>query len=233
MRNGKSLLHEGNKLLYRFQLIGYFHYMKKYFLAGLVTLLPLAVTVWFALFLVNFLTSPFMGLATELLEAIHIPENLIRTVSQLLILIGLFLFVLLLGLFAHWFAINLLIRAGDKILHKIPFVNKLYKTTKDMIQALFSGDKKTFQSVVMLRFPYEECFVLGLVARDSPEACCTATKEEMITVYIPTTPNPTTGFLVMRPKADLNYLKMHPEEAIKYIVSCGVVQPQPQVEEQT
>jgi uncharacterized membrane protein len=206
--------------------------MKKYFLTGLATLLPLAVTVWFIRFLVNFLTHPFMGIATKLLTPLHIPENLIRSVSQLLTLIVLFIFVVLLGIFARWFAINLLLKIGDKILHKIPFVNKVYKTTKDMIQGLFSGDKKTFQSVVMLRFPYDECFVLGLVARDSPATCCTATKQEMITVYIPTTPNPTTGFLVMRPKDDLIYLKMHPEEAIKYIVSCGVVQPQYIDEEQ-
>ncbi len=200
--------------------------MKKYFLTGLVTLLPLAITVWFIRFLVNFLTHPFMGIANELLIALHVPENLIRLISQLMILIGLFLFVVLLGLFARRFAINLLLKTGDKILHKIPLVNKVYKTTKDMINALFSGEKKTFQSVVMLRFPYEECFVLGLVARNSPETCCTMTKRELLTIYIPTTPNPTTGFLVMRPKEDLIYLEMLPEEAIKYIVSCGVVQPE-------
>lgn len=199
--------------------------MKKYFFAGLITLLPLAVSVWFALFLVHFLTKPFMGGASELMKALYIPEHLIVPLSQLLILIGLFLFVLALGLFAQKFAINLLLKLGDKVLHKIPLVNKVYKTSKDLIHAIFSGEKKSFQSVVMLRFPYEECFVLALVAREGPKQCCISTKQELVTVYIPTTPNPMTGFLVMRPKSDLIPLKMSTEEAIKYIISCGVVQP--------
>ncbi len=199
--------------------------MKKYFLAGLVTLLPLAISVWFARFLIDFLTSPFLGLATHSLRALYVPENLIRIVSQLLILLVLFIFVLGLGFFARRFAINLLLKAGDKILHKIPLINKIYKTSKDLIQALFSGEKKSFQHVVMLRFPYEACFVLGLVARDAPQNCSASTQEDLVTIYIPTTPNPTTGFLVMRPKSDLIYLDMHTEEAIKYIVSCGVVAP--------
>src|SRR5690606_28111796 len=95
-----------------------------------------------------------------------------------------------------------------------------------LIRALFSGEKKTFQHVVMLRFPYEECFVLGLIARDGPTQCSLSAKDELLTIYIPTTPNPTTGFLVMRPRSDLIYLDMNTEDAIKYIVSCGVVQPQ-------
>lgn len=200
--------------------------MKKYFFTGLVTLLPLAVTVWFALFLVNFLTSPFIGIASEQLRSLHVPSHLIRTVSQALILIGLFLLVVLLGMVARWFAFNFLLGLGDKILHRIPLINKLYKTSKELIQALFSGEKKSFQHVVLLHFPYESCFVLGLVAKESPQSCREHKDEESMTIYIPTTPNPTTGFLVMRRKADLIYLDMHPEEAIKYIVSCGVVLPE-------
>lgn len=201
-------------------------FMKKCFFTGLVTLLPLAITVWFALFLVNFLTSPFIGITEHLLKAIYIPEHLIRPVSQILILLGLFLFVVALGIFARRFAIKFLLKIGDNILHKIPLVNKVYKTSKELIHALFSGEKKSFEKVVMLRFPYEECFVLGLVAKESPKECSDSAKNNLLTIYIPTTPNPMTGFLVMRPKSDLIYLDMNTEDAIKYIVSCGVVQPQ-------
>jgi len=200
--------------------------MKKCFFAGLVTLLPLAITVWFTLFLINFLTRPFMGLAGHLLRIFQLPTSLIPIVSQVLILLFLFLFVLALGALARRFFIKLLLKFGDKILHKIPLVNKVYKTSKDLIHALFSSEKKSFQSVVMLRFPYENCFVLGLVAHSGPERCSVAAKDELLTIYIPTTPSPITGFLVMRRKSDLIYLNMHVEDAIKYIVSCGVVVPQ-------
>lgn len=203
--------------------------MKKCFFTGLVTLLPLAISIWFALFLIDFLTRPFLGLTSHLLSFIHIPENLIRIVSQIFILLFLFLFVLGLGLFARRFLISLMLKAGDKILHKIPLINKIYKTTKELINALFSGEKKTFQNVVLLRFPYESCFVLGLVANEGPEQCSASANEHLFTVFIPTTPNPTTGFLVMRRKSDLIYLDMNTEDAIKYIVSCGVVHPHKEV----
>lgn len=199
--------------------------MKKYFFTGLVTLLPLAIAIWFARFLIDFLTRPFIGLTSHLLRALDIPENLIHIVSQFLILIFLFLFVVSLGIFARRFAISLLLKFGDNILHKIPLINKIYKTSQDLINALFSGEEKSFQHVVMLRFPYEECFVLGLVARDGPSECSLSAKDELLTIYIPTTPNPMTGFLVMRCKSDLIYLDMTTEDAIKYIVSCGVVLP--------
>ena len=114
---------------------------------------------------------------------------------------------------------------GDSILNRIPIVNTVYKTTQDIIKTLFVSDKNTFKQVVMVPFPREDIFVLGLIARESPETCCNAIKNELISVLVPTTPNPTTGFLLMVKKSDLIHIDMKPEEAIKYIVSCGVIVP--------
>jgi uncharacterized membrane protein len=200
--------------------------MKKYFLTGLVTLLPLAVTVWAAKVILNFLTKPFIGLFTHLTHSWPIPESLARVISQLLILVGLFLFVLLLGLVARWFFFNSLLKLGDRILHKIPLVKTIYKTTKDIIVPLFGTDMKTFQQVVMVSFPQPDSYVLGLVARDAPQTCSDLMNKEMISVFLPTTPNPTTGYLILRPREELIFLDMQTEEALKYIISCGVVSPE-------
>ena len=207
--------------------------MKKYFLTGLATLLPLAVTVYVVIFVVHLLTRPFMGVVTHLLSQLPITsygiitsEQLIRTISEVLILAALFLFLLLLGLVGRWFFINALIRLGDKILHKIPLVNKVYKTAKEIIQTLFISGKDSFKQVVLLQFPHKGCYCIGLVSNVSPKTCSKERKTEMVSVFIPTTPNPMTGFLLMCPRSELIYLDMKSDEAIKYVVSCGVIHPQ-------
>jgi uncharacterized membrane protein len=200
--------------------------MKKYFLTGLVTLLPLAVTIWVVHFFVNFLTKPFIGIVTLLTYRLPIAsQELIRFISQIFILISLFLLIWFLGFVARKFFFNSLIRFGDKLITKIPLVNKVYNTSKEIVNSLFGAQEKSFHQVVMLPFPYQGSYCIGLIARKAPQTCSDAENSELISVFIPTTPNPTTGFLVMCQKSELIYLDMKPDEAIKYVVSCGVIQP--------
>lgn len=209
--------------------------MKKYFITGLVILLPLAVTIFIVIFIVNFLTKPFIGIVSELLKKSYVLDNgflflsheqIVTYGSQLLILICLFLFTLLLGVIARWFFFKALLGLGDKILHRIPLINKVYKTTQEIIKTIFSSDKGSFKQVVMVAFPRPGTYVMGLVAREAPEICSEAASGELISVLVPTTPNPTTGFLLMYKKEDLIFLDLKPEQAIKYIVSCGVITPE-------
>lgn len=212
--------------------------MKKHFITGLVILLPLVITIAVAIFLVNFLTKPFVGMVSAILLKVNIinkgfffltPEQLVTYGAKLIILILLFLFIVGLGMITQWFLINTLIRLGDRILHRIPIVNTVYKTTQDIIKTLLVSDKKSFKQVVMVPFPRPDVFVLGLISRDSPEMCSKAAKENLVSVLVPTTPNPTTGFLLMYKREDLIAIDMKPEEAIKYIVSCGVILPEQQM----
>jgi uncharacterized membrane protein len=205
--------------------------MKKCFVAGLVTLLPLAVTIWIVVFIVHFLTRPFMGIMTSLIKklppfGIFATERGIRTVSEILILIGLFLFTFLLGFVARRFFFHSLIKFGDKLLYRIPLVNKVYKTAKEIIQALFASKGQSFKQVVLAPFPYQGAYCVGLISHDAPRTCNTSVEKEMISVFLPTTPNPTTGFLIMCPKDELIFLEMKSDEAIKYVVSCAVIQPE-------
>ncbi len=209
--------------------------MKKYFITGLVILLPLVITIAIVGFIIKVLTNPFMGMISSVLSHLHIidkgflflkPEQLIRVTSQLLILVLLFLVTVGLGIIARWFFINSLMKLGDKILRRIPLVNTVYKTTQDIIQTLFVSDKKSLKQVVMIPFPQPGIYAMGLISRDAPKVCCEKTNADLISVLIPTTPNPTTGFLLMYPKEQLIYLDIKPEEAIKYIVSCGVIIPE-------
>jgi uncharacterized membrane protein len=209
--------------------------MKKHFITGLVILLPLVVTIAVVIFLVNFLTDPFIDVVSALLSKFNIinkgflflsPEQLLRYGSKVIILVLLFLITVGLGMITRWFLINTLFRLGDRILHRIPIVNTVYKTTQDIIKTLFVSDKNSFKQVVMVPFPRPDVFVIGLISRDSPAVCSESAGEDLVSVLVPTTPNPTTGFLLMFRRADLVPIDMKPEDAIKYIVSCGVIIPE-------
>jgi uncharacterized membrane protein len=204
--------------------------MKRYFFVGLATLLPLAITLWIVVSVIRFLTKPFMGIVKQFITSfpaldLYAPEPVIRTMSSILILIGLFLFTLFLGFAARRIFFNQILRLGDWMLHKIPLVNKIYKISKEIVSSIFSNNKQSFKQVVMLPFPRPGSYCLGLISSDAPGTCNRALKEEMMTVFIPTTPNPTSGYLVLAKKSDLIFLEMKTEEAIKYVVSCAVIQP--------
>ncbi len=209
--------------------------MKKYFLTGLVIFLPLAITIAFIIFLINLFTAPFVGIVSEILTKRSIihdgflflsREQLIVYGSKLIILVLLFLIIILLGVIARWFLISTFLRIGDRIMHRIPLVKTVYKTLQDIINGLFASDKKTFHEVVLAPFPSKGIFVVALIVREAPPACNRAVGEEMVTVLVPTTPNVSTGFLVLYKPSELIYLpEMRTEDAIKYIVSCGVIVP--------
>ncbi len=208
---------------------------KKYFITGLVILLPLAVTIAIIGWLIDLLTAPFVSIVSSFFVHLGIfskgfllisQEQIVRFVSQLLILVAIFFLVIGLGMAARKFFITGMLNWGDRLLLRIPVFGSVYRTTKDIIKTLFASDKKTLRQVVMVAFPHEKVYTLGFVAGEAPESCSKALQEEeLISVLIPTTPNPTCGFLLLYKKADLIYLDMKTEDAIKFIISCGVIAP--------
>lgn len=212
--------------------------MKKYFITGLVILLPVVVTIMIVIFILDFLTKPFLGLVTPLLYKLGFqninfyvvsPEQVIKYGSQIAILVGLFFLILGLGVLARMVIFKFVLHISDSILHRIPLVNKVYKTTQDIMKTLFSSDKDSFKQVVMVPFPHKGTYSLGLISQESPETCNKALNSELFSVFVPTTPNPTTGFLLIFKKEDLIFIDMKTEDAIKYVVSCGVITPEKQV----
>jgi uncharacterized membrane protein len=208
--------------------------MKKYFLTGLVILLPLAVTILVIGFIINSITGPFYSLVSGSLNHL-LPQGegflflshdqLLRYLTKILILAALFVFILFLGVITRWFFFKSLISLSDKILHRIPLINTVYKTTQDIIKTLFVSDKNSFKQVVMVPFPREGIWALGFISRESPASCSKSVGKDLVSVLIPTTPNPTSGFLLMFPREDLVLVDIRTEDAIKYIVSCGVIIP--------
>ena len=206
--------------------------MKKYFVTGLVILLPLALTLAIISFIFNFLTAPFVGIVRNILDYFGLvergffffsAEQLQIVLSKLIILSLLLFFTLSLGAIARWFFIHYIIKVWDYIFHRIPFVNSIYKTCQDVIKTIFTSKTKSFKQVVMVPFPNAETQSIGLVTSDHLKGIPNAGPDIFTTVFIPTTPNPTSGFLIFFKEQDLVYLDMSVEEAFKYVISCGMI----------
>ena len=206
--------------------------MKKVFLSGLALLLPIALTFLIVLFILNFLTNPFVQYFK--LWALHMDPTFMDRISpkalhyimQLIILICLFFITLIIGSLGRIFFIRYFLKLGDTIINKLPVVNKIYTTTKDIIKSLFSPDAGSFQQVVLVPFPSSTEYCLGLLSGPPPKACQEQSEEELVTVLLPTAPHPISGYLLIFKKKDVINIDMSIEDAIKFTVSCGIVHPE-------
>lgn len=204
--------------------------MKKYLVTGLIILLPILITIFLLVFLLDLLTDPFVAVIVYFLERAHsslinFPE-LITFASRILVLILLFIFTCLLGFFARRFFVKGIMNFTNTFFLKIPVIRSIYKVSKEVIASLFSPDgKKVFKKAVLIPFPSDRSFAIGYVTGEVPEICLQKTKKELVAVLVLTAPHPISGFLVMIEKDKIKEIDMSNEEAIKFIVSCGVVMP--------
>lgn len=209
--------------------------MKKYFLTGLVILLPVALTVMIILFLFDLFTDPFVHLVNSLLTGFEIsynftlPQGLALFISRIFALILLCIFILILGALARWFLTKKFLELGGKILSRIPVIKTIYTVSKDIFIALFSDDeKKAFKYPVFFPFPRRPSFSLGFKAGDIAPEIAAKVQTPLVAVFMPTAPHPLSGFLFLCPEEDIYKFEMSNEEAVKFLVSCGMIIPNAQ-----
>jgi uncharacterized membrane protein len=200
--------------------------MKKYFASGLIALLPLALTWWVISFLLGVLTNPFTGAAQALLSVLGLdrfsflflsPAQVTAILSTILVLAFLFVFIVVIGMIGRHIFFRYFTLIGDKILSRIPVVGSIYKTSQELISTILTTSNKSFKKVVLVPFPTPESRAIGFVTRDETEF------EGRMAVFMPTTPNPTSGFLMLFHKSEVTPLDMKVEEALRYVISCGVL----------
>jgi len=202
--------------------------MKKYLIAGLIILLPVALTLMIALFLFNLFTTPFVPLVSAALNrlSVPLPQEVILFLSRLIALVLLFILITFLGMVAQQFFFRNLAKMGHWIIYRIPFVKTVYKVSKDIFRALFSPDgKQAFKETVMFPFPDKPSYAIGFLAGEVAEECQSKISEPLVSIFAPTAPHPISGFLFLVPKKDVHTVTMTKEDALKYLVSCGVIHP--------
>ena len=191
-------------------------YLKSYFINGFLTLLPLALTIW--------LFRALFKLVKSWLEPLHyfIPKKLCCIPhSELIIVI---LFIMLMGMILKSFVLKRIINILEhKIVFQIPLVKQVYSGIKQLVHALTKHDQKSFQAVVLVEFPRKDIYSIGFLTNKLDYNF--KTNKQLCSIFIPTTPNPTTGYFIMVPEEEFKVLNMTRQEAMAMIISGGIVTP--------
>jgi uncharacterized membrane protein len=194
--------------------------MKKYLITGLLIWIPLVITLWVLKAIVDLLDQSLLLLPasvhTENWLGVHIPG--LGAILTIVI-------VFVTGVFATNFFGAQLVEIWHEILHRIPVVNSIYSSVKQISDTLFSTSGQAFRKALLVQWPREGMWTIafltgipgGGVARHLPDDC--------LAVYVPTTPNPTGGYFVIVKRKDVVELDMTVDQALKYIISMGVVPP--------
>lgn len=194
--------------------------MRKYFITGLLILVPLAITLWVLHAIISTMDQSLL-----LLPAQWRPEQLvgfqilgIGTILTLLI-------IFVTGLLAQNFIGNYVLEAWEALLKRIPIVNSIYSSVKQVSDTLFSSSGNAFRKAVLVEYPRQGSWTIAFLTGIPGGDVANHLKGDYVSIYVPTTPNPTSGFFLMVPKADTIELDMSVDAALKYIVSMGVVAP--------
>ena len=202
--------------------------MKKYLIAGLLVWLPLAVTIWVLQAVLGMLDGMFAWLLSG--TQIVLPAGAHASVEKLRHVPGLGVVVVVLGLLLTGiFATNIVgqwsLRQGHRILSKIPIVKSIYSSVQQVSDTLFSSSGNAFREAVLVQYPRAGSWTIAFVTGKPGGEAALHLPGEYLSIYVPTTPNPTSGFFLMVPRADVQRLAMSVDEALKYVISMGVVAP--------
>ncbi len=194
--------------------------VRRYLLAGLLVWIPLGIT-----FLILKLIVDLMDQTLVLLPAAYRPENLLgfRIPGLGILLTGIVVFVT--GMFAANLVGRQLLKAWDAILHRIPVVRSIYGGAKNFTEVLLGDTSQSFKRVVLIEWPRRGVYAIAFVTGSNVDEVSHRTGEDIVSVFVPTTPNPTSGFVFFMPRNDITELDMDVEAAFKLIVSLGVVAP--------
>lgn len=211
--------------------------MKKCFFTGLAILLPMVLTVAIVFFIINLLTNPFINSVAQILNHYDLfnkplyifkGEQMLFFASKVLVLLALVLVVWIVGFLGKIFFVHYFVRFGEYIIHNIPVINKIYKAIQDIVHTIFGQSEQRFSSVVLVPFPHSETYSIGLVTSGAIPSASDPEYLQRVSVFVPGTPNPAMGFMLLFPKDQLLHVDMKVQDALKFVISCGVVTPDDQ-----
>ena len=204
--------------------------IKKYLITGMLVWLPLAITVWVMLWLVGLMDAIFGGVLFGI-EA-FLPGEVAKAFDRLRAIHGLgVILVLLVLLFTGALVSNVagrwLVRQWDRLFTNIPIVKSIYTSVKKVSNTLFSSDGNAFRKAMLVQYPRAGAWTIAFQTGVPGGEVVQHLGADYVSVYVPTTPNPTSGFFLIVPRADVIELEMSVDEALTYVISMGAVQPSP------
>lgn len=194
--------------------------MRKYFITGLLILVPLAITVWVLNLVIGTLDQSLL-----LVPQRFRPQSLFGFDIPGLGTILTILIVFLTGLLTNNLVGNYVVKLWERLLQRIPIVNSLYSSVKQVSDTLFSSSGNAFRKAVLVPYPHQNSWTIAFLTGVPGGDAARHLVGDYVSVYVPTTPNPTSGFFLMMKRSDVVELDMSVDAALKYIVSMGVVAP--------
>jgi uncharacterized membrane protein len=202
-----------------------FKSLRNAFFTGIFALLPVVITLFIIDFLLKSIGLPICRLLLRIFH-ISVPENGVLAMG--IYLVSFLLFALLIaeiGYFSTYMFGRWALRCFDRLVEKLPFVNVVYKTVKQIIDTFRQNSASVFHKTVLVEFPYKGSYGIGFLTSETKGEIQDRTSGDVVNVFLPTSPNPTTGFLLLLPKKDIIELDMSVSDGLKMIVSGGVVNP--------
>lgn len=195
--------------------------MRKYFITGLLTLVPIAITAWVLHAVISSMDQTLLLLPEqwrpEALIGLKIPGfGVVLTV----------LIIFITGLLTRNFIGNYIVSAWEALLNRIPIVNSIYSSVKQVSDTLFSSSGNAFSKALLIEYPRQGAWTIAFLTGKPSGDVSKHLGDDFISVYVPTTPNPTSGYFLIIPKKDAIELDMSVDTALKYVVSMGVVAPE-------
>ena len=200
--------------------------LQKYLIAGLLVWLPIVVTVLLFRFLITLMDQTLILLPSQIR-----PEAVIGFKLPGLGLILTLLVLIVTGIFAANFVGKSMVNFGEKIFKKIPIVRSVYSAAKNFADIVFSDTGQSFKKVLLIQYPRKGVYSLAFQTSTNLGEVQKKTGSDVVCTFVPTTPNPTSGFIIIIPKEDVIEMDMEVDEAFKMIVSLGVVVPEWKKEE--
>ncbi len=195
------------------------------FLTGLLIFLPLGITI----FVLNFLLDLFKAPVTRLSFQLGLSEeSFFFGLETLLATLGLILGILgltLLGFLSNYVLGKFFISTTEKFLDKVPFLSTVYRSVKQIVETFGKDNRAVFKAVVLIEYPRKDCWVLGFLTGDASSDTEDVVGKKLSNIFVPTTPNPTSGFLLLVPREEVHFLKMSVGDGMKMLISGGAVVP--------
>ncbi|MDD5476047.1 MAG: DUF502 domain-containing protein [Syntrophales bacterium] len=195
--------------------------IKRVFLTGLAVIIPVGVTVYILLFILRMMDR----FSKNVMSRFNL-DGILPVPVPGIDYIVLILLIFAVGMIVRSYLGKKIVAWGEIILDKIPIIRTIYMASKQLAHAMFSDDSKSFSRVVLIEYPRRDLYCIAFVSGDTKGELQEKTRENLINVFVPTTPNPTSGFLLMVPESDVINLDMSVDEAFALIVSGGIYTPQ-------
>ena len=197
--------------------VSLFSKLRNYFIAGIVVLIPIGITLYLTIFIIK-VSSKILP------QEINPNHYLPYSIPGLEIIISVIV-ITIIGWLSLSFLGRRILRLVNDMVKKIPFLRTIYSAIGQMTQTFAKTNKSNTKNVVLVEYPRKGSWAVGFATQDNKGEISNTTKKELVNVFIPTTPNPTSGFLLMFEKSEIKYLDMTFEEASKFIVSAGTSNP--------